>query len=311
MNTPDIEGIQVILEEPKEKISLYDSGTKIQRISVVGLMRDCAEYVEYMLKVLDNMIKLYDVEFDFYFLENNSKDNTRELLVDWIDEKDGNVLLYDLKKDYNRTSHGIDFDRVSTLAFLRNKIKNNITPLDSDWVLMLDSNIYFDPKELQKFFACNPTKNNIGMMGAYTHQLHSPDILSRQVQEELNLPENKLISMHHYYDTYALIDEVGKTHFPQCPFDKCKICVNYSRGLNRRLIPEAQNIVDVKSCFGGLVMIQTDLYNREAIQWGTISYEPKMDLSLCEHVQFCDRINAITGKRIVILQNLDKVFRTN
>jgi hypothetical protein len=302
--------IDVSMVKPSSKVPLHDGEKRVRKVSVMGIMRSCEAYLEYAFKAFTNMEELYDVAFEYYFLENNSTDRTRDMLLEWIDGRDGNVLVYNLTNDYGKTSHGMDHKRTSTLAMLRNKLVDTVTPLNSEWTIMLDSNIYFDPQVIGSFFDAKPATNGYGMMGGFAHQLYPPSVLNANVQKSLDTAPNKLVSVHHYYDTFSLVDIKGKHHYPNCPFKKCKLCQTYSKGVNRDQIDADQNVVEVMSCVGGLAVIDSTILNDSRIRWQSISYEPKMDISLCEHVLFCDRLRTITSKKIVILQNVDRIFRT-
>jgi hypothetical protein len=296
--------VSINFNTPNEKITLHDGEEIVKKITFIGLFRNSEIYLSnFFFKMVNVLEKTYNTEFEFFFLENNSNDNTREVLVDWIQEKNGRVFLSNDKSDYEKTSHGLNFSRIKYLADLRNKLINNIGKLDTKWTFNIDSDIFFNSMSLKEFFECKPGSNGYGLVGGYSDQLYNKSVIAKNERDKFT--DNTLISINHYYDTFSLFDKNGKSFYPYCPFLKCKSCTKVDQGKNRReLIPESQEIVDVMSCSGGLFLIRSDALNDSRIRWGTISYEPKMDLSICEHVMFCERLRTITGKKIVLLQNV-------
>ena len=291
------------------KLSIFNGNNQIKKINVYGMFRNNEKYIEFLTKTFKSIEDKYNIEFRYFFIENNSADKTKEYLKDFIIPRKGSKLLsFKLKQDYKNVGDGRNFNRISTLAFIRNKLVDTCLPIENvDWCLFVDSNIFFPEDIFEKIFTTTTTnevkiEKNIGMITMYTQQLFIPEI------HKINT--DKPVLLGHYYDTYPFVDEFGKSHYPNCSFEKCKLCEKRSRGINRKLIPENKEIVDVNSCFGGFVFILPEILNDKRIRWGTISYEIEKDESLCEHILFCERLKLLTNKRIVILQNIDTLYRT-
>ena len=296
---------------PDTKIVLHDGVEQVKSIAFVSVLRDCEDYLPYMFKLFDTIINTFACKFEFYFLENDSKDTTNVLLSDWIETRDGSVFVYRLKDDYPKTSHGIDHRRISTISMLRNKIIDAITPVSSKWTIMMDSHVYLDPIVIKELFDKQPALNRYGMICPFTGKLFPVNILNKEAKERLDATDkNKMVSINHYYDTYSLVDIGNKMHHPLCPFEKCQICTRERLGAGRYHVPAGLDIVEVNACFGGFAMIESSVLANPRVRWDSISYESKMDLATCEHMLFCDRLKAVTGKKIVIAQNVDKIFRT-
>ena len=289
---------------------MYDGIRKIDRIHILGLYRCNEHYLSFLFKRFNEWESFYtDIKFQYYFLENDSTDKTRELLNEFVkSRKNSKLILYKLKKDYKNVDDGRGFNRISTLAKLRNTLINNITPLPpNEWCLIIDSNIYFQDDIMSQIFCeCQPSDQNIGMMCVYAQQLMLPEIHTKIIKEP--------ILMKHFYDTYSIIDIKGQSFFPQCPFEKCTICTKHQANDEKKKhiqrIPAKQGVVEVSSCFGGFVMIKSDVLNNPNVRWGSICFDLSKDISLCEHLLFCDRLRSITNKKIVVLQNIDTIYRT-
>jgi hypothetical protein len=288
-----------------EKIEIYDGDIKINAISIMCMFKNNEIYLkDFFFKTILEMEILYDVNFEFYIIENNSTDNTRQLLRDFFKLRTtkSKLLLFNMKEDFKNIGNGKNFERIYNLAKIRNKLLDNVVPLPSEWSLYIDSNIFFKKDILVKLFECSPSKNNIGMILPYTQQLFIPDI-----HKIPNLKKATLLN--HYYDTFSFYDTNNKTFWPHCAFDKCKICKR-ADCMDRTSISEDSDVVDVNSGFGGFALIKTDILNDNRIRWETLSHEVSKDESICEHFLFCYTLKKITNKRIVILQNVNEIYRT-
>ena len=290
--------------------TLYDGDLKIKTIHVFGMYRQNELYLPFLFKRFNEWESFYsDVRFIYYFLENNSTDRTKEMLGDFIKNRPkSKLLLYHLKKDYKNVGDGTNFDRISTLTKLRNMLVNKITPLpENEWALFIDSNIYFQDSILSSMFSqTRPTEEKIGMMSPYTQQLFIPKLHSSLLHEPTLLS--------HYYDTYSLIDIHDKLFFPRCPFEKCKVCARKSRNtkntMSAQRIKKNQSVVEVRACFGGFVLIKTDALNHPRVRWSTTCLNIDEDRTTCEHWTFCDRVKSVMNLKVVILQNVDRIYRT-
>ena len=138
------------------------------------------------------------------------------------------------------------------------------------------------------------------MICMYTQQLLIPNVHISNLKEP--------VLMNHFYDTYSFLDTKNRSFYPLCPFQKCNICKEHDNTNIR--IPKNLDIVEVHSCFGGLVFIKSDIFNDERIRWDTILYDLAGDKCICEHYLFCDRLRKIAGKKIIMLQHIDNIYRT-
>ena len=282
-------------------MNLSDGKNPVETISVIGCFKNSQRYLEsFFFNMMNQCEEHYSCKFVYYFIENNSKDDTFSVLKEFVSTKtsDSKVFKFNVEEDYVNKGKGITYDRIGSILKVRNLLLDKISPINSTWSILIDSDIYFNKDILQRMFNIEPMNNNIGMMSPYTQQMFLKGVhLSKN-------EENKLLN--HYFDTYAYTDTNGHSHYPKCAFMKCKVCNNSKTSSNK--IDESNHIVDVNSCFGGFVLIDNDLFNSYDIRWDTITYNQDTEC-LCEHVLFCYQIKRIAKKRIVVLQNLDNVFR--
>lgn len=288
-------------------MKLYDGDNEIKRIHVLGMFRSNEKYLTtFFIKTMNELEEMYDgVHFTYYFIENNSVDNTKDVLKSFIQDKEkSKLVLFNMKKDYKNIGDGRNYNRISSLAKVRNKLVNNCVPFpENEWCLFIDSNIYFSASVLKDVFeTCpKPSEDNIGMMCMYTQQLMIPEIHTQSKTPVL---------VKHFYDTFSLYNKDGHTFYPNCAFEKCMICSKKPIKNGYTRIPMEPDIVDISSGFAGFVFIKSDILNNPNIRWSTLCYNQENDQSLCEHVLFCERLRSVSNQRIVLLQNIDTLYRT-
>jgi len=185
-------------------------------------------------------------------------------------------------------------------------------PADPDeWTLLLDSDIFFPEDILERMFAAraiDPVPESIGMLTCYTQQLFPADRIPAIAEPCPDMPAWALAG--HYFDTYAFRDAGHRHHHPFCAFARCRRCRAGGRSeAAPGLIPADRTIVDVAAAFGGLALLPTRCLHDPRIRWTTYGSGHDRDHVLAEHVVFCDRLRTITGKRVVVLQDVDCVYR--
>ena len=255
-----------------KKYILHDGKNKVNSINVYGIFKNNEFYLKYLLLKLSIMEQIYDVEFRYYFYENNSIDKTKKYLKDFFKNRKGKLYSVDFINDNNtrieRSNVKINF--IKNLIKYRNFNLNMSRPITSDWNIIIDSDIYFDTDCLKHFFNIKPKLNNIGMMTPYT------------------VDNNKW----HYYDTYAFKDSDNEFVYPKCLFERCTKCKNKKIKIN-------DEIIKVNSSFGGFAVIDSEILRNDKILWN-ISNKDQM----CEHIGFCKNIKKYTNKKIVVCQNI-------
>jgi GT2 family glycosyltransferase len=285
-------------------ISLHDGAQPVQSVSVLCLVKNNEKWLKYALPRFKQMEGMYSVRFEYYFFENDSKDQTHSLIDQFL--KDGRIgrLFTDSLPAYINT--GVNYDRVNRLASLRNRLADAVAPLKTDWTIMLDTDIYFEPATLQKLFACKPAANNIGMVTPYAHEIVTGAILKAQKKVNVDVPDDKVYGVNHYYDTFAFVDELDHNFWPNCNFAACKQCKQVRKANPAMLIPADQELVDVRSAFGGFAIVESAILNDTNVRWKTLDLFGKF--SVCEHVAFCDALRKKYNKRIVVDQRVNNVM---
>lgn len=286
------------------KIKLGDGINDVNSISVLCLVKDNEKWLKYAFGRFQQMETLYNVTFSYFFFENNSKDQSKELINRFIANRPGSMLFTDTLPPFKNL--GVNYDRVNRLAGLRNRLINSVTPLQTDWTLLIDTDIYFNPESLQKLFDVQPAKQNIAMVTPYAKEIYTGKMIKKQEKSLANVDENRIFSVNHYYDTFAFVDIQDKNYWPNCNFQACNRCAEARKVTDKStLIPAEQEVVDVRSAFAGFAIVETKYLNDSDVRWKTIDLFGKY--AICEHVAFCDALKHKSGKRIVIAQKCNDI----
>jgi hypothetical protein len=211
--------------------------------------------------------KYTTIEFEYYIYENNSTDNTKIHIENFAKNRRCKYLLEDLTNNNMHT--GINVERGVHMATIRNKLKDFHGILDSDYTLLLDSDVVFLTETIEQLI--NSFNDTISMVSAFC------------ICWEVYHSHNRSI---HYYDSLAVIsnDNISyKENDNTCLFKSCQSC-RIHRYIKQIHINDSQlfddnQIIYVKSAFGSMSMIKTNIYN--TVNWLN---------SICEHHSFCEQI---------------------
>lgn len=289
------------------------AGKTPQQLSVVAILRDCANYLPQAL----NRFAAWEergLAIRYTFLENDSIDGTPELLRQFMAGRQGKLECKQLAASYDRTPGSQTYARIMPLARMRNhalEMARSVAAAADEWTLLFDADIHFNEDVLDRCFAAmakDPARDTIGMACAYTQHLFRSDQVPRVGRPVAGWPGRA--EAGHYYDTFAFRDQHCRSHQPFCGFARCRFCaVGRPAGYPLPLVPAGQQIVDVTSAYGGFALMPSPIVADPRLRWGTYAGELPEGRSLCEHVVFCDRLRTLTGKRVVVLQEIDDVYR--
>lgn len=235
------------------------------KISVFGLFRDSENTLNECLERLDNLQRISNYDFEFFFYENDSHDNTRGILSEWSKGRKAKLYYEDIgtQKYGSVTSN----DRIVLLSYYRNKLKRLAGKLDSKFSLLLDTDIVFSNKDVEALID-SLDDQTVAMATANTRQIEIPDVLFNATTDS-------------YYDVFACRDY----YFNSCYyFSDCPLILDLDRNRWNENLP-----VKVSSAFGGLAVAKTKAYNNS--QWSTCGSS--------EHVNFCKEISKFGDISIV------------
>ena len=119
------------------------------KITIISIFRDSELYIHNCLKSLDSLEQKTDAKFEYFFYENDSKDKTKEILNKWMKSKKGKLIC----EDINTPKFGsiVNKERFSLLAQYRNKLLEVGKPFDSDYSLILDSDVMFPDNIINQY----------------------------------------------------------------------------------------------------------------------------------------------------------------
>jgi hypothetical protein len=266
------------------------------KLAVVIFLRDNEEYIDFLNTFFSKYEKSHpNIEISYYAYENNSKDGTRSKMSEFMADRKG-VFLYD--DDEPVSAHnmiGVSPTRLQRMVRVRNKFLNHIRAelLRANYVFFLDTDIILSDDDLDTLLQTASTYTDIAMLTCNTKSLYP---VTSEMRAKGDIPAGReLMTLEHYYDTYAFVNTDNVSYYPMCCFPECRdlLCMN-----NEKKLAKVPEILDVRSAWGGCVLVDAQIFNDKEIRWETISYEK---IAICEHVYFCDAIRLRTGRRVVVL----------
>jgi len=264
------------------KTQITSDGAIIQSLSVVVLCRDNEAYLPLLFHMLESLEQKYAVEFEYVFIENGSVDRTVALIRQFLAPRKG------LLTDIDNSAELDQLPRTNRLARLRNQAKTLISK-DSQWSLLIDTDIIFGDHVLAALFNHIKADPTIGMLGAFGIEIRQ----SPQSQQWL--------SKNHYYDSFAFIDLNDGFYWPYCAFDSCQHCGDFVPPRWHR-----GQTLEVKSAFGGLALIRSDLLRDARLLWNS----PLQDDPPCEHIAFCTSLRELTPFKVAIATDCEVYWDT-
>lgn len=286
-------------------MDLYDGDEKVNQIEVFSMFRNNASYITYFDTVTQEMERLYPkTRFVYHIAENDSKDNTRELLQKFAESRGVRARLYldpPLDEEYVNKPSGKNYTRLHVLSKLRNRLVARARPIRSKWCLFIESNIFFERDILQRLFEHYPSKHDTGLLCPYTQQLFMP---------EVHPFVKKVCLLGHFYDTFSLFNEKHQSYWPQCGFARCGFC-KPSGYVDRTPIPKnTDGLTEVACAFGGLALVRGDVLNDPTCVWATYNHDMQNDEGTCEHLAFCHSLRTNHNLKVHVAQGVDRVYRT-
>ena len=123
-------------------------------INTYALWRDSSEHIERTLAQLDSLISLQGFQFNFFFYENDSKDDTIAQLKSWKEKVAGRATVEILSEKLNAPRFGSVPSNVRTamLSYYRNKNKGMGAKVNSDYSLVIDSDLAWTQQDFLELF---------------------------------------------------------------------------------------------------------------------------------------------------------------
>ena len=119
------------------------------KITIISIFRDSELTIHNCLKQLDELEKNTKASFEYFFYENDSKDKTKEILNKWMNNKEGKLICENINTP--RFGSVVKKERFSLLAQYRNRLLKEGKPFDSDYALILDSDVLFPNNIIEQY----------------------------------------------------------------------------------------------------------------------------------------------------------------
>ena len=187
------------------------------------------------------------------FYENDSIDDTPELLASWLKNRPGVLQSERLGSPRLR---GREVKRTIQMAEARNKALAGFGEEYFDWLVVIDADLHTKPSHIWQLIEEVQRGRGVAMACASALQ-NLPDIFGR--------------SPWSYYDTFALVDQSGRQGITGARVPLWD--------LNDRAAWMAGRPVSVRSAFGGISVLPMALLRGHHVQW-------QGDQG-CEHWAFC------------------------
>lgn len=281
-----------------QRYCLFDGIQHVEQIAVMLWYRNNESYIrDFMKPFFSRVEKLYpNVAFKYYIMENDSTDNTRKELQEFMATRDGVLIAEDMDLSY--INIGTSYERIHRMALVRNHLLERVRKYlaDCQWVLFLDSDVYIDEITIKQLLDKDPREHNICMLACNGVTV---DIPSKETEHDVP------VTFLHYYDTFAFVDKQDCLHHPYCASSQC-ISVKCNSEVPNRI--DFSGNVEVRAAWGGCVLIDASAFAHPNVMWKTLGLSKSN--ALCEHVYLCDSISLCTGKKIVICGDIYAYYRT-
>lgn len=275
-------------------MTLFDSKQKIENVCIVMLCRDSLSYLKEIEKSFELLERSYQVNFSYLFLENGSQDKTSSFIQSFLSKRNGELIHPDPAVPLD------SFIRTEKMAYLRNLAKEK-SPANHPWLMLIDTDIYFNSDILKIMFDHLSNNNQIGMLCSNGLEVIKKKGLRkykkryRGLKKEIATDSHQIfLTQNHYYDTYAYRDLQGKNYWPNCTYSACEKCTTTQKSEND------QKLKFVASAFGGIALINAELMSNPSILW---SGRDGANIEQCEHVEFCKSIKEKSAYKIAIAED--------
>ena len=273
---------------------VYNNLEKIlnkSKISVVCLVKNNEKWFEYFSRYMSEIESSKDFIFEYFFYENNSTDNSKKLVENFMQCRSGKYLCENIDKPI-KWKNPISIERGMWMTYLRDKLKKMHGTLNSEYTFIIDTNLVLHSNTFNDLVKTFQDKS-ISVVAPYTNCDTS--------------------SCNHYYDSLALCTLSGLNYINtsnSCPFKHCKRCIRYRsiKGIqidDTRLLDINDKIIDVYVVFGGCSMYLTKYYNLYDYSCKEL-VKQKM---VCEHYHFVEKLKE--NGRIVINSDIKLCMKGN
>jgi cellulose synthase/poly-beta-1,6-N-acetylglucosamine synthase-like glycosyltransferase len=234
-----------------------------KRVAILSLWRDSEDYIERSLAQFEALEEAFKEEETaiipiYGFFENDSQDNTAQILEEWLKDRIGFVVA----ETINAPKWGSvsSLERVRYQARYRNSALTLLNRYSYDYLLVVDSDVHWEPDCVLAMldFLEEDEMGGAGMVSPNTVQ---------NVRDYVEDTDRET-----YFDSWSLVDIAGNQclTFAANPFLDPDDRLDWENG-----VPVACN-----SAFGSIAMVKQEAL--KDVQWDVIDG--------VEHWEFCKKI---------------------
>lgn len=264
----------------RDKINLGQNSFSNKKIVFAGLCRNIGS------KINDNITKLLSLaqtckDYKIVIFENDSIDNTKELLVDWTQKNSNIICIFDSN---NRPQYGAvkDKDRIIALSEYRNRVKNYIKEhlSDYDFVIVTDMD-FLD-------FSFDGIYNTFGWFANFPDEVDAIAGNSFEYKDIMESGRNSLWNYDSWAFRYNWWNELPKFS-----------SMNYYSMLwfGFWILPVGLDIIPVNSAFGGMAVYKLSQY-----------IQSEYDSFDCEHVTLHYNLKQIIKPKFQLFLNPSQIM---
>jgi len=227
------------------------------RISIFSLFRDSVETIHSCLDNLEKIEKQTNASFEYFFYENDSTDETVEILSQWMENRRGRFLSEQLNAP--KFGSTLQRERMLLLSDIRNKMAALDQSKDSEFSVIFDSDVNFQPNILNDFLKFKDLDFSM---------------LTSNIRQDVPCKMGSG-SNDSYYDSSILYDKNGIQ------------CMTWSNNpfyetLDRDLYEQSKPIA-VNRAFGSFAFLKTKHFSK--CSWSSRGES--------EHLSFCDQLSKL------------------
>lgn len=268
-----------------------------EKLDIYIILKDNEYYCKNILPGIIKELESY-LNCRWFIYENNSSDNTKNLLKLLFENLDAKLLLDEKDFDYSlfnkencqyieskmydkKTPIKIGY-RCEKISLAREKCKKLCTGIDANWSLLLDTDVLINyKKSIIPLIQSRNTLPNGKMFCSYTTTIVPYPIFKTDNLDNTYNYLGKRYILDYYYDTFA--------------YNFGEHLWNYSfRNIIEKHLGN-HKYLKVKSASGGCVLIDSNILHK--CKWNTIcddemkSYDGYKKYGTCEHWNFCKDVN--------------------
>ena len=227
------------------------------RISIFSLFRDSGEFIHSCLGNLEKLEKQTNASFKYFFYENDSIDQTVEILSQWMENRNGKFLSETLNAP--KFGSTLQKERMLLLSNVRNKMAALDQDKDSEFSVIFDSDVNFQPGIINDFLEFKDL--NFSMLTSNIRQ-NVPCKMGAGTKDS-------------YYDSSILYDKNGMQ------------CMTWSDNpfydTPDRNLYEQSKPIQVNRAFGSFAFLKTKYFSQ--CPWSSKGES--------EHLSFCDKLSKL------------------